>query len=132
MTSPREVCLVLDRSAITAWARGSIAVGETLAEIADENGAVLIPFWCLVEAGHTTAMLERDRLDLLLAHPTTFLITDAAEDWEALVALRSLTGRHDCAVAALAALEMDVTVMTSEPDHYQQVKGGELVLEIDD
>ncbi|WP_045740830.1 hypothetical protein [Actinoplanes rectilineatus] len=132
MTGARTVQLVFDSSAITSWLRGSLAVGETLAEIDDEHGAVLIPLWCLVEAGHATGMLDRDRLDLLLAHPATALIVDDGGDWDALVALQQLTGRPDCASAAMMAIHMDVDVMTCHPDRYADVDGGRRTLEVID
>lgn len=132
MTEPRDVCLVFDTTAVTSWVRGSVAVGETLAEIADDHGAVLIPLWCLVEAGNDTAMVGRERLDLLLNHPATFLIADDGDDWEMLVGLRAMTGRHDAAAAALLAIEMDVDVMTRHPDWYQSVRNGRLTLSIED
>ncbi|MEV6349630.1 hypothetical protein [Actinoplanes sp. NPDC051851] len=127
-----EAKLVLDTTAVVAWVRGSIAVGETLAEIDDEGGYVAIPLWCLIEAGHSTAMLDRERLDLLLAHPATALITDDAADWETLVALRTLIGRADCAAAAMIALDLGVDVMTRDASWYRSVAGGAIVLEIED
>jgi hypothetical protein len=132
VTQGRDAKLVLDTSAITAWVRGSVAVGETLAEVNDENGAVVIPLWCLIEAGHNTAMIERERLELLLAHPATFLITDDAQDWAALVALRTLTGRPDCAAAAMLALDLGVDVMTADPRWYKGVADGRIVLRIEE
>ncbi|MEU4689511.1 hypothetical protein [Actinoplanes sp. NPDC023714] len=132
MTQPRDVCLVFDTTAITSWVRGSVAVGETLAEIADDNGAVLIPLWCLVEAGHDIGMIDRERLDLLLAHAATYLIADDTDDWEMLAGLRALTGRHDCASAALLAIEMNVDVMTRHPEWYKAVRNGQLTLLIED
>jgi hypothetical protein len=132
VTEGRDAKLVLDTSAITAWVRGSVAVGETLAEVNDENGAVIIPLWCLIEAGHNTAMIERERVELLLAHPATFLITDDAQDWEALVALRALTGRPDCASAAMLALDLGVDVMTGDPQSYKGVADGRIVLRIEE
>jgi hypothetical protein len=130
VTRGHDARLVLDTSAITAWVRGSVAVGETLAEINDEGGAVVIPLWCLIEAGHNTAMIDRDRLDLLLAHPATFLVTDDVQDWESLVALRALIGRADCASAAMLALDLGVDVMTADPKWYGTVADGRIVLEI--
>jgi hypothetical protein len=132
VTQPRTIRLVLDTTAVTSWLRGSIAVGEILAEIDEENGAAIIPLWCLIEAGHESAMIDRERLDLLLAHPSTFLITDDAEDWEMLVGLRALTGRADCASAAWLALDLEVDVMTRNPGWYEKVGGGRMVLEIED
>lgn len=132
MTDGRTVRLVLDTTAIAAWVSGSVAVGEVLAEVDSEHGAVLVPFWCLVEAGHQTGMLDRERLDLLLAHPATFLIVDDGSDWETLVAVRGLVDRIDCASAAMMALDMGVDVMTRHRDWYRQVAGGRMVLEIED
>ena len=123
---------MFDTSAVVSWIRGSVAVGETLAEVSDEHGAVLIPLWCLVEAGHQTGMLDRERLDLLLAHPATFLVVDDGGSWEMLVGLRALTGSHDCAAAAMASLEMGVDVMTRLPGAYRQIRDGRMVLEIED
>ena len=48
--SDRPARLVLDTSAIAAWTRGSVSVGELLAEIDLEQGAVIVPMPCLVEA----------------------------------------------------------------------------------
>lgn len=124
--------LVLDTTAVTSWVRGSFAVGETLAEIDDEEGAAVIPLWCWVEAVHDTAAIGRERLDLLLAHPATFLVADDAADWEMLAGLRLLTGRIDCASAAWLALDLDVDVMTRHPGWYQKINGGRMVLEIED
>jgi hypothetical protein len=42
--------LVLDTSAITAFAAGSVNVGEPIAEVHDEGGRVVVPVVCLIEA----------------------------------------------------------------------------------
>jgi hypothetical protein len=42
--------LVLDTSAIVAYAEGSIHVGEPISEVRDEGGLVVVPVVCLVEA----------------------------------------------------------------------------------
>ncbi|WP_285472190.1 hypothetical protein [Actinoplanes sp. NBRC 101535] len=123
---------MLDTSAIAAWVRGSLSVGELLAEVDEEGGAVLVPLWCLVEAGHHTATVDRERLELLLAHPATFLITDDAADWELLIPLRALTGRADCTSAAMLALDAGVDVMTRDARWYERVAGGGLALEFED
>jgi hypothetical protein len=66
-----EACpvrLILDTSAIAAFARGSIHVGEVLAEIADEHAVALLPLACLVEAVHGQRFTNEEdaRLDLHL------------------------------------------------------------------
>ena len=45
--------LVLDTSAIIAYATGSVDVGEPMAEVRDAGGVVLVPVVCLVEASRT-------------------------------------------------------------------------------
>jgi hypothetical protein len=42
--------LVLDRSAIVAYAAGSVHVGEPIAEVHAEGGQIVIPVVCLIEA----------------------------------------------------------------------------------
>ncbi|HET6950395.1 MAG TPA: hypothetical protein VFI47_08470 [Acidimicrobiales bacterium] len=60
--------VILDTSAITAFCRESIHVGEVIAEVADEEGAAVgLPVLCLVEATRTVA--DTDRLELLVNHP---------------------------------------------------------------
>ena len=126
------VRLVLDTTAVAAWMRGSVSVGEILIEIEAENGAVIIPLPCLIEAAHATALIERERLELLLGHRATFLLPDDPADWLALTQLRTLTGRADTASAAMFALDCDVDVMTRDARWYSSVKGGRLALEIED
>lgn len=45
-----SVTIVLDTSAILAYTKGSIAVGELLSIVADDGDTVLIPAACLAEA----------------------------------------------------------------------------------
>ncbi len=42
--------LVLDTSAIKAFAAGSIDVGEPIAEVHSDGGRVVVPVVCLIEA----------------------------------------------------------------------------------
>ncbi len=65
--SDRPVRVILDASAIVAFTRGSIDVGETIAEINDEYAAAGLPVLCLVEANRLVA--DSDRLELLVNHP---------------------------------------------------------------
>jgi hypothetical protein len=68
----RPVRVLLDASAIIAFTRGSIDVGEILAEVNDEDAAAGLPILCLVEASR--AVSDTDRLDLLVAHPATAVL----------------------------------------------------------
>ena len=129
---PRTVRLVLDTSAVLGWCRGSIAVGELIAEIDDEGGAVILPLPCLVEAAHLTGMLEQDRLNVLTTHRAVFLLSDDPDDWVALATLRGLVGAADRASAAMLALDTGVDVMTRDGSWYASVAGGTAVLTFDE
>jgi hypothetical protein len=42
--------LVLDTSAIAAFAAGSVNVGEPITEVHSEGGRIVVPVVCLIEA----------------------------------------------------------------------------------
>jgi hypothetical protein len=126
----RPIKVVLDASAIVEFARESIHVGETLAEVDDEGGAAAIPVSCLVEAVHAVANI--DRLNLLIAHRATFAMTDDPADWQVLAATYDITGRADAAAAALTALDNGCAVLTRQPGLYAGLDVGGLVIPIDE
>jgi len=128
---PRPAALVLDTSAVAAWVRGSVSVGELLAEIDAEGGAVIVPLACLIEAAAVVAG-GREWLDLLVQHPTTQLLADDPQDWRMLAATRALLGRADLASAAWFAVEHGVDVLTQHGDQYTGLDGGSIVLPIED
>ncbi|WP_433824807.1 hypothetical protein ACQP2E_21945 [Actinoplanes sp. CA-015351] len=123
---------MLDTSAVVAWTRGSLAVGELIAEIDDEHGAVVLPLPCLIEAAHLTGLLEQVRLDALIAHRAVFLLSDDPQDWQALATLRGLVGTPGRASAAMLALDADVDVLTRDATWYTPVAGGKATLEFND
>ncbi len=51
---PRTIRLVLDTSAVVGFVRSAVAVGEMIAMIDAEGGAVLVPLPCLVQAAADT------------------------------------------------------------------------------
>jgi hypothetical protein len=124
--------MVLDTTAVTAWCRDSLAVGELLAIFKDDGLAALIPLACLVEAAHKTAMLDQAKLSLLVDHEATFVIADNPDDWKAIAATRNLVERADLASAAWLAIDAEVDVMTSDPRWYSSVNGGRDVHEFGD
>lgn len=128
---PRTIALVLDTSAIAGFVRGSVAVGELLAEVDAEHGAVLIPLPCLIE---TAASIPDGHawLDILTSHAATWLVSDDPEDWRMVAHLRAIVGSYDTAVAAWLALDAGVDVMTRHPDLYAKVSGGAIALPFDD
>ena len=126
----RPIRLVFDTSAIVAFTRGSIHVGELLAEIDDEHAAVALPLACLVDA--VPAVADIDRLELLVAHRATAVKTDEPALWQALAATCEIVGRADAAAAALAAIDHNVDVLTRTPLIYSGLDAGGLVIAIED
>ncbi len=124
----RPIKVVLDASAIVEFARESIHVGETLAEVDDEGGGAAVPVSCLVEAVHAVA--DIDRLNLLVAHRATVAMTDDPADWQVLAATYDITGRADAASAALTALDNGCAVLTRQPGLYAGLEAGGLIIPI--
>jgi hypothetical protein len=124
----RPLRVLLDASAIVAFTRGSTDVGETIAEVNDEHAAAGLPLLCLVEASRAVAYTAR--LDLLVAHPATAVITPHPEDWQALAATYETVGRLDAASAVLAAIDVDCLVLTGQPGLYAGLAGGGPIIAI--
>jgi hypothetical protein len=115
--SDRPIRVVLDTSAIVAYTHGSIDVGEVIAEVDDEVGAVALPVACLVEAHLVVA--DHDRLMVLARHPATVVLTVDPDDWTLVADLAHAGGRSDAATAALIAGDHGATVLTRQPDMYR-------------
>jgi hypothetical protein len=117
----RPVRVVLDTSAILAFSRGSIPVGDTAAEVDDDGSLIGLPIACLVEARWRLA--DAGRLSLLVHHRATELIA-APGDWSALAAALDVAGRQDAASALLAAVLWGCDVLTAHPRRYSALAGG--------
>lgn len=120
--SDRPVRVILDASAIIAFTRGSIDVGETIAEVNDEQGGVGLPVLCLVQAAQ--AIVDRSHLDILIRHEAAVLLDNLAEDWEALAVLYDTVGRLDAATAVIAAYDLDSLILTAQPRLYGGLQDG--------
>lgn len=108
---------VFDTSAVVAYTRASEHVGELLQEISDEDGFVLVPAVCLIEA--RTAGEDDGRLRLLAAHRRVKVVGVEPGDWMRLAAGVALLGTLGRACAALAALqEAAWYVATCDPAVY--------------
>jgi rRNA-processing protein FCF1 len=59
------VTLVLDTTAVLAYAKGSVAVGELLSIITDDGDTVLIPATCLAEASRQLTAADDALLSIL-------------------------------------------------------------------
>lgn len=127
--SGTTVRVILDASAIIAFTRESIDVGEVIAEVADEEGgAVGLPVLCLVEA--TRAVADTDRLDLLVNHPASVILTPDPASWRALAVTYETVGRLDAASAVLAAIDLGSSVLTGQPGLYAGLAGGGPIIPI--
>ncbi|MEJ3748243.1 hypothetical protein WEI85_33775 [Actinomycetes bacterium KLBMP 9797] len=120
--SDKPIRVVLDTSAVVAFTRGSIHVGEVIAEIDDEDAAVGIPVLCMVEA--TQAVADTDRLNLLDNHRASVLLDEEGAGWRALAATYDIVGRIDAASAVLAAIDLDCMVLTGQPGLYGGLADG--------
>ncbi|WP_250029870.1 hypothetical protein [Paractinoplanes maris] len=130
MTTPVDIQLVLDTSAVVEFTRESIHVGEVLSLVADDNAIALLPLPCLVEAYQWAA--DRARLDVLIALESVFVAPPEPKQWRAIAAAYGLVGRQDAAVAALLALDAGAGLLTRQPDLYASVDPGNLVIAIED
>lgn len=80
MTDANEIAVVLDATALVAYASGELAVGELIAEVADEDRRVGVPAVCLA-AAHASAAGEVPAalLALLMATPVMRLVPLGAD-----------------------------------------------------
>ncbi len=113
--SDRPIRLVLDTSAVLAFAGESLHVGETISQV-DENGAKFgLPIVCLAAAHKADGRM----LQMLAAHEACELLTVDVHEWRQWGAMADVLGRVDAAAALLAASSHDCDVLTGEPDLYR-------------
>lgn len=113
-----EIRIILDTTAVLGYARGSVHVGEVVAEVADEQAGFAIPVLCVAEAARR---VDDDRLSgvyLLEAHAHGHLLPATVEQWRQLAGLTRVLGRADLAAALLAARDHEALILTGEPEVY--------------
>jgi hypothetical protein len=110
--------LVLDTSAIKAFAAGSVDVGEPIVEVHADGGRVVIPIVCLIEAARHVG---DDMPRLLVDHPACEALPLTAELWPAVTAGVRILGRLDLAFALLVATTGNGYVLTAEPEAYGEI-----------
>jgi len=126
-----KIRIVLDTSAIINYCAESIAVGELIAEVADESSKAGIPVLCLAEASRYVT--DVDLLLLLTRHPATTLLTVPVVAWKALAtSTHEVVGRADAASAGLAAVRHDCEVLTAVPALYAGLDEGGPVISIEE
>jgi len=110
--------LVLDTSAIKAFAAGSVDVGEPIAEVHADGGRVVVPVVCLIEAA---GQVGDDMPRVLVDHPACDVLPLTVELWSAVTAGVRILGRLDLAVSLLAATMGNGYVLTAEPEAYGDI-----------
>lgn len=114
-----EIHLIVDTSAVLAYAATSLSLGETIAEVVDEDGLFGVPSICLAEASRLVDSKLADGIALLVRHSSCVVLPALAEDWSALAAWTRILGRIDLAAALVEATDRPACyVMSGEPDLY--------------
>lgn len=127
--SDRPIHIVLDASAITAFVRGSISVGETLNLVAETGAAIGLPVLSLATAKLHVA--DDHLIDFLVNHHATTTL-GATTEWRALAAATSAVGLLDAADAALATIDCHADLLTGQTGLYAGLVPDERVIPLDD
>jgi len=111
----RQIHLVLDTSAVIAYARSSEHVGETLTQVLENEAAFTAPATVLALAA---TRAELALVDLLTKHQAFQPVELEWTRWPALAASLGLLRRPDAAEALLLALDFDCHVLSGEAELY--------------
>jgi hypothetical protein len=113
-----SIRVILDGTAVAAYATGSDDVGEVLREVADEEGCrFAVPAACLTDGAAATSSDLWPVLDVLLAHPRCVRLP-YGYDWRDLAAATATLGGQGRAAAMLAAVDHRAYLLTTEPQAY--------------
>lgn len=118
-----DVAVVLDASALCAYVEGNLAVGELIAEIADERRLVAIPAACLAQArAGLVDDLAAAHLLLLTTTPTVTVLPLAVDElgqpdpiWQVGEFARDAGGDIATGHAVRSALEHEAYYATTDP-----------------
>jgi hypothetical protein len=113
-----DIRVILDTSAVLAYASGSIAVGEVMAEVTDDLASFAVPLPCLIEAARQVDNDYLPGVHLLEAHRYGVIVPDRVDRWRTIAGLARVLGRVDLASALIAAQDHAAYVLTAEPDAY--------------
>ncbi|MFY1686580.1 hypothetical protein [Plantactinospora sp. WMMB782] len=119
--------IVLDSTAIAAYADRSIAVGEIITQVGEENSLVALPVACLAEAFLHIHEGELPLVAVLAAHPSTVVVNADVSDWLDLAGLARDLGRVDAATALMLALRTDGYILTKQPGLYDGFEGAPVI-----
>jgi hypothetical protein len=111
------ISLVLDTSAVLAYAAGSMHVHEPLLLAGEAGEDVAVPVLCLIEAVRRDP--AADLRDLLHAEQVVTVMPDRHTDADLLADWTIfLDGREDAAAAAVITYRHAAGLLTGEPDLY--------------
>ncbi|MDR7280972.1 hypothetical protein [Catenuloplanes atrovinosus] len=129
MIDDRPIRVVLDATAVSAYCKGSIDVGEILGEVSDEAAVVALPVLCVVEAWPAVADIHL--LDVLLTHRHTRVLGLEPTEWERLSAAYDATDRLDVASTVVASDgNGGAAILTAAPDLYASFSDNGTVIPI--
>ncbi|MGS2617240.1 hypothetical protein ACVCAH_22345 [Micromonospora sp. LZ34] len=113
----RDVAVVLDASALVSYVEGRVAVGELMAEVADEGRQVAVPAACLAAAyAATSSEVGAALIALLMTAPVVRVLPLSGDDARETGTLaRSVGGDIALGHAARAALAHEAHVATARP-----------------
>lgn len=119
--SVNQVAVVLDATALAAYVDGQVAVGELIAEVADEGRTVGVPAACLAAAyAATSSEVSTALLTLLTTTPTVTVLPLGAEPGnddirQAGVLARAAGGDIALGHAARSAIAHQAHLATTDP-----------------
>jgi hypothetical protein len=117
VTDGISIRLVLDPTAISAYAHGSDDVGEVIREVADEGGQFGVPNVCLIDAAVGIDPSRWSIIGVLLAHSRCVPL-DTPPGWQDVAAVAVELASPSRAVAVRCADDNDGYVLSAEPDAY--------------
>lgn len=113
----RPLRVVLDTSAVLAYAQGRVHVGEIVAEVLDEGAEFGVPVVCLAAAAAETK--DPDRLEVLVRRTGCVVVPHVAADWRSLGFCVAGGRPFDLAAAMLAAVGgSDAHIVSGMPNAY--------------
>jgi hypothetical protein len=116
----RRIQLVLDSSAVLAYAAGSIDLGETIAEVVDEGARFGASVVALAEASGVVRDGEAIGVTLLARHARFEPLSASSEDWTRIAWWSRTLGSVDRAAAVVEALDRDAYVVSAQPEAYDR------------
>ena len=121
---------ILDTGALLAYAKGVDRVGEILADVADLDGTVVTSLVCVLEAYGSVTRTEHHLLRLLRGHPAVRTVAPSydihrSDECPTVGALGHYTGRLGAGHTAYLALQHAAGVVTSRPDQFRALLGGD-------